>query len=35
MNLYFELLSKPVFSFEDVKEHFNSDSGAHAALKKW
>ena len=34
MNLYYELLKRPVFSMEDVLAHYGAVSSAHASVKK-
>ena len=34
MNLYFELLKKPVFSMEDVNEFYNNMDSARSAIKR-
>jgi len=34
MNLYFELLKKPVFNMEDVNEFYNNMDSARSAIKR-
>ena len=34
MNLYFELLKKPIFRVEDVNEYYNNIDSARSAIKR-
>lgn len=34
MNLYFELLKKPVFNMEDVNKFYNNMDSARSAIKR-
>ena len=34
MNLYFELLKKPIFNMEDVNEFYNNMDSARSAIKR-